>query len=94
MDSAFSSSPSSQSPPPKCGNVSFIFAGDSRVRALFGAALTVAYPTDTKVHRYLDDLHPQTISIKNLTSSNYVMAQRLGGLQKDMWTYKVNVCIL
>ncbi len=63
--------------------------GDSRIRALYGAALTVAYQKDTKIHRYLDDLHPQTISIHNVTASNYAMAQRLGGLQKDMWTYKV-----
>ncbi len=55
---------------------------------------TVAYPTECSGDRCFGEPHPQTISIKNMAASNYFMAQRLGGLEKDMWTYKVNVFIL
>ena len=73
-----------------CANVSLIFAGDSRIRALFGATMAAAYG-ETTIHRYLDDDRPQTISVRNVTASNYAMAQGFGGLQRDMWTFKVGV---
>jgi len=43
-----------------CKDLSIIFMGDSRIRALFGSTLAAFYG-ETKVHRFLDDGTPQVL---------------------------------